>query len=145
VLRAYAERLPALGATDEAVKLLAATIKQDYSAQLVYRYGLLPSSDPALQLKKAEAWLQDAPNDPLLLLTLGRLSVNNQLWGKARSYFEASLRFNRSPEACSELARLLAQLGEQELSNQLFQEGLELLNQQQSRLPVQLPPEASPS
>src|SRR5690606_29470995 len=83
VLRAYAERLHALGATDEAVKLLAATIKQDYSAQLVYRYGLLPSSDPALQLKKAEAWLQDAPNDPLLLLTLGRLSVNNQLWGKA--------------------------------------------------------------
>jgi hypothetical protein len=35
----------------------------------------------------------------------------------------------RNPEACAELARLLAQLGDTERSNQLFQEGLGLLDE----------------
>jgi uncharacterized protein HemY len=45
------------------------------------------------------------------------------LWGKARDYLESSLRVQRNPEACAELARLLAQMGDTERSNQLFQEG----------------------
>ncbi|MDG6404676.1 hypothetical protein QCD79_33735, partial [Pseudomonas quasicaspiana] len=37
----------------------------------------------------------------------------SSLWGKARDYLETSLRLQRNPETCAELARLLGQLGEQ--------------------------------
>ncbi|MNN98062.1 hypothetical protein D3C81_2173590 [compost metagenome] len=69
-------------------------------------------------------------------MTLGRLSLQNRLWGKARDYLESSLRFERNPETCAELARLLASLGETERSNQLFQEGLGLLDERLLALPL---------
>ena len=56
--------------------------------------------------------------------------------GKARDYLESSLRMERNPEACAELARLLAGLGETERSNQLFQEGLGLLDERLLALPL---------
>jgi HemY protein len=62
-------------------------------------------SDPARQLQTAEGWLKEHPADPSLLLTLGRLCLQTSLWGKARDYLESSLRLQRNPEACAELAR----------------------------------------
>jgi len=74
-----------------------------------------------------------------LLLTLGRLCLQNSLWGKARDYLESSLQVQRNPEACAELARLLAQLGDTERSNQLFQEGLGLLDNRLLASPLPAP------
>lgn len=76
------------------------------------------------------------PDDPSLLLTLGRLCLQNRLWGKARDYLESSLNLQRNPETCAELARLLAGLGDTERSNQLFQEGLVLLDERLLALPL---------
>jgi HemY protein len=45
----------------------------------------------------------------------------------------------RNPEACAELARLLAQLGDTERSNQLFQEGLGLLDERLLAAPLPVP------
>ena len=45
----------------------------------------------------------------------------------------------RNPEACAELARLLAQLGDAERSNQLFQEGLGLLDSRLLASPLPAP------
>ena len=125
----YAEQLSRLGAPEEAEEILRGALKRDYVERLVYRYGLVRGRDPARQLQTGESWLKAHPNDPVLLLTLGRLCLLNQLWGKAREYLEASLSFRRSVEACTELARLLAQLGAVERSNELFQEALELFGQ----------------
>jgi HemY protein len=86
-------------------------------------------ADPGKQLQTAESWLKNHTDDAGLLLTLGRLCLQSSLWGKARDYLESSLRLQRNPEACAELARLLAQLGETDRSNQLFQEGLGLLDE----------------
>jgi HemY protein len=80
--------------------------------------------------------LKNNPTDPVLLLTLGRLCLQNHLWVKAREYFESSLTFTRSPQALAELARLLAQQGEVQRSNELFQEGLGLLDQRLPSLPL---------
>ena len=77
--------------------------------------------------------------DASLLLTLGRLCLQNSLWGKARDYLESSLQVQRNPEACAELARLLAQLGDTERSNQLFQEGLGLLDNRLLASPLPVP------
>ncbi|MET1079327.1 MAG: heme biosynthesis HemY N-terminal domain-containing protein [Pseudomonas sp.] len=125
----YAEQLRVLGASEQAEDVLRAAIKRHYDPRLVYLYGQVRGRDPARQLQAAEGWLKGRPHDAVLLLSLGRLCLNSQLWGKAREYFEASLSQGPSAEACGELARLLAQLGEMQRSNQLFQEGLQLLNQ----------------
>ncbi|AJO81352.1 heme biosynthesis protein HemY [Pseudomonas sp. MRSN 12121] len=139
---AYAEQLRQLGAEAEAEEVLRVALKRKYDSHLARLYGLLRGSDPARQLQFAEQWLKDHPNDPSLLLTLGRLCLQTSLWGKARDYLESSLRVQRNPEACAELARLLAQLGDTERSNQLFQEGLGLLDERLLALPLPIPARA---
>ncbi|MDH0302549.1 MULTISPECIES: heme biosynthesis HemY N-terminal domain-containing protein [unclassified Pseudomonas] len=136
LVSAYAEQLRQSGAQGEAEQVLRAALKRNYESHLARLYGLVRADDPARQLQTAEGWLKDHPQDPSLLLTLGRLSLQNRLWGKARDYLESSLRMERNPEACAELARLLAGLGETERSNQLFQEGLGLLDERLLALPL---------
>jgi len=133
---AYAEQLRQLGAQGEAEEVLRGALKRSYDSHLVRLYGLLRGKDPVKQLQTAEGWLKAHPADPSLLLTLGRLCLQNSLWGKARDYLENSLKLQRNPEACAELARLLAQLGETDRSNQLFQEGLNLLDERLLALPL---------
>ena len=129
LLAVYAEQLRHLGAEDEAQTLLQNALKQSYDVALVRLYGLLHGRDAGRQLQVAEGWLKQHPQDASLLLTLGRLCMHNQLWGKARTYLESSLSVQRHPETCAELARLLAQMGELERSNSLYQEGMRLLDE----------------
>lgn len=126
---AYAEQLRRLGADVQAEEILRTAMKRDYNTHLARLYGLVRGADPGKQLQTAEGWLKNHTDDAGLLLTLGRLCLQSSLWGKARDYLESSLRLQRNPEACAELARLLAQLGETDRSNQLFQEGLGLLDE----------------
>jgi HemY protein len=132
----YAERLRRLGASHKAEAVVRGALKHGYDSHLVRLYGVVPGGEPAKSLAFAEGLLKQHPQDPSLLLTLGRLCLQNQLWGKARDYFEASLRQQRNAEACAELARLLAQLGDTQRSNELFQEGLGLLDERLLALPL---------
>ena len=136
LILAYAEQLRRLGAQSEAEEVVRGALKRTYDSHLVRLYGLLRGSDPVKQLQTAEGWLKAHPADASLLLTLGRLCLQNSLWGKARDYFESSLKLERNPETCAELARLLAQLGDTARSNQLFQEGLNLLDERLLALPL---------
>lgn len=133
---AYAEQLRQLGAQSEAEEVVRGALKRTYDSHLVRLYGLLRGSDPVKQLNTAEGWLKARPADASLLLTLGRLCLQNSLWGKARDYLESSLNLERNPETCAELARLLGQLGDTTRSNQLFQEGLNLLDERLLALPL---------
>lgn len=128
LVRAYADGLSRLGAESKAEEMLYAALKRNFDDRLVERYGQVRGREPARQLAHAEAWLKAHPDNAALLLALGRLSLRNELWGKARDYFEASLRIEYRPQTCAELARLLAQLGDSERSNQLFHQGLGLLD-----------------
>lgn len=132
---AYARQLHALGAQEEAEEVLRKALKQGYDSRLVRRYGMLRGRDPLRQLQTAEGLLKQHPQDPVLLLSLGRLCLQNNLWGKAREYFEISLEFSRSAETCAELARLLAHQGDLQQSNRLLQESLGLLAQPLPALP----------
>ena len=60
------------------------------------------------------------------MLTLGRLSVKNKLWGKARTYLEESIEINPLPEAYRTLATVLEELGEHGAAAVQYQKGLEL-------------------
>ncbi|MDH0745887.1 heme biosynthesis protein HemY [Pseudomonas sp. GD03842] len=129
LILAYADQLRRHGADAQAEEVLRNALKREYNSHLARLYGLVRGEDPQRQLQTAEGWLKQHADDPGLLLTLGRLCLQNSLWGKARDYLDASLKLQRNPEACAELARLLGQLGETERSNQLFQEGLGLLDE----------------
>jgi len=71
--------------------LLRGALSRRWSDSLVELYGRVTAKDCARQLSSAENWLQEQPSNPVLLLTLGRLCLKNKLWGKARSYLEASI------------------------------------------------------
>ncbi len=137
LLGAYVELLRGFGQSAEArgEALLAAALQREYHPLLAQLYGLVQGQDLAAQLQRAEGWLKQHPGDAGLLLTLGRLSLRNRLWGKARDYFERSLGAERSAEACIELARLLAHLGETARSQQVLQQGLGLLGRGLPALP----------
>ncbi len=132
-----AELLLQAGGVGQAEELLREALKRGYQEQLAALYVQTGSADPSRQLATAEAWLASQPDNAGLLLALGRLALRCQLWGKARDYLERSLKLERRAETCAELARLLAsRFGETERSNQLFQEGLQLLGGPREQLPV---------
>lgn len=117
-------------------KTIQRALKQDWDSDLVRLYGYVELEHSGRQLAKAESWLSEHARDPQLLLCLGRLACRDQLWGKAREFFEASYRQRRSPEVCAELGRLLAALGEDKASADRFREGLLLREKSLPQLPL---------
>ena len=118
----YARQLIAAGAPAVAEKFLRKALRKSWDDRLVHCYGLAPGEDLAQQMQLAESWLKDRPNNPELLLCLGRLALDNNAWDKAQEYLEASLSLSNRPETCAELANLLARLGKPEQSVDYFQQ-----------------------
>jgi HemY protein len=135
LITAYAELLVKSDAAPEAVKLLKSSLKQEWNPALIRLYGCIKGADPHKQLQQASLWKKEHSEDPALLLTLGRLSLMNSEWEKAREYFEASLEREKSQESYNELARLLQHLGQPE-KHPLLKESLNLLAQDLPRLPM---------
>lgn len=100
-------------------------LRNHWSDELINLYGRIKGHQPEEQLLIAEQWLKDRPNNAELLLALGRLSLRNELWGKAKEYFQTSLHLRRSRETLAELSRLNAHMGEEEASIKLLMQGLE--------------------
>lgn len=122
---ACAGALEHVGESLQAESLLRGYLKGDgWEPRLIRLYGVLRKGDGARQLAFAEGWLRSHPDDPDLLLTLGRLCRRAGLWGKGRDYLEASLRLLQSPEAYAELAAILVELGEVEKSQECYRQGL---------------------
>ena len=124
ILYRYCDSLVRLGAGEKAEQLLRENLKHCYSEPLIHLYGTVDGKDRQKQLLFAESLLAQRTNDPALLLTLGRLALRNELWGKAREYLEASLGLRRSVDVYNELGHLLAHLDQFETSSRYFQEGL---------------------
>ena len=80
----------------------------------------------ALRIERAERWLLERERDAQLLATLGRLCAQAELWGKARSFLEASLSFEESRAAHLELARLAERLGQAGEAQRHFRRAAEL-------------------
>jgi HemY protein len=127
LLEAYFASLVRAGQQDRAEKELAAQLKREWRAPLVRLYGTIESSDPARQLRRAEGWLREHPEDIDLLLAAARLCLRNELWGKARSYLETVVSIRPTPEAYQEYGRLLNQLGEADAAAEAYKSGLNLV------------------
>lgn len=68
--------------------------------------------DQQKSIEIAEKWLQQRPQDPALQMLLGQLSYDQQLWGKAKSYLEASLQISNNNVARLLLAKVLDHSGQ---------------------------------
>lgn len=123
-IRDYARLLARLGDEAQAETLLRKVLRNHWSDELINLYGRIKGHQPEEQLLIAEQWLKDRPANAELMLALGRLCLRNELWGKAKEYFETSLQLRRSREALAELSRLNAHMGEEESSVKLLMQGL---------------------
>jgi HemY protein len=125
LIHARIDALIADGQLSEAESIIRKALDKNWNEELVLLYGQL-EADGAAQLRNAESWLRQRPEDAALLLTAARLCMRNELWGKARSYFETSNAIRPSPEAWHDLGQLMLQLGEEGQASQAFQKGLTL-------------------
>lgn len=124
VLISYiARRLVQLGDVHYAARLLAHALDDENSvasAELARELAQLAEQLSDAQrlelLKEGEGWLKKRPHDSMLLLALGRLAHAQQLWGKAQSYFEASLSIQPTLLAHAELVKLFQATGQESLA-----------------------------
>ena len=105
-----------------AESILRRCLRKQYDEQLISIYGQIQANDT--QLTFAESLLKGQAHSAPLLLCLGRLSKNQQLWGKAKIYFEQSLEYGSTPDAYRELGELLEQLGDHAGACAAYRQGL---------------------
>ncbi len=126
LLAVYIEQLLRLGAHQQAGKLVRQQLRRFWDPRLVYLFGDIRETDVVAQLSQAERWLEKHPGDAVLLLSLGKISLRNRLWGKARSYLEDSISRQPMAETYQFLATLLEQLDEAEAAAECYRKGLAL-------------------
>lgn len=118
--------LRAGGQCSLARQALEALLDKEWDSALARLYGVCGDDDPVAGLARAERWLARQPRDAGLLFALGRLCVQNQLWGKAQSYLEASLSLEPSVETHLALAQLAERLERTDEAQEHYRAAAEL-------------------
>jgi HemY protein len=126
LLRARVRALMAAGDSTAAEAEIRKSLREVWDPDLVLTYAELPATDLPQHLKNAEAFLREHPEDPDLLLAVGRLSIRNQLWGKARSYLDTSIAVRPTAETFEVLGQLMQRIGDKDAAAQAFKRGLSL-------------------
>jgi len=126
-----ARALAAAGDTSAAARLIEDCLDTQWAPELLSTYAA-PGSDVVGRLAQAEKWLAAHPQEGELLLALGRLCIQQQLWGKAQSFLEASLAVAPGCAAHIELARLHDRLEHPEAANRHYRAAADCLAQQRA-------------
>jgi HemY protein len=120
IAAAAARAFMQLGDCRSAHQLIEESLQRGWESELVLLYGECRDTDALGRIQRGEAWLAAHPQDPDLLLTLGRLCIQAELWGKAQSYLESSLSAQPSRAAHIALATLFERLGRADEANRHF-------------------------
>jgi HemY protein len=123
IARTAAQLFIALGDCRRAHEIVEAALEAEWSEQLILLYGECLGADVLAQIERAEKWLKSRPRDRALLLTLGRLCLAQELWGKAQNCLEASLSEEPSRSAHVALAQLFDRIGKPEEANRHYRAG----------------------
>ncbi len=133
IAAAGARHATALGKVALARDIIENALAAEWVPTLVSLYGDVPVgikeervAEARARIERAERWLLERSRDAQLLATLGRLCAHAELWGKARSFLEASLSFEESRAARVELARLAERLGQADEAQRHFRRAAEL-------------------
>ena len=126
VVDAYARKAAAYGLTLPAMDEVESALRREWSSQLVETYGTLAGDDLEARLRRAEGWLDGHPNDPSLLLALGRMCVRLKIWTKARQYLERSLALAPSANAWEALGDTYTDIGDAALAQRCYRNAIAL-------------------
>ena len=109
-----------------AAQLLSDSLNAQWDSELVALYGECISNNVVAQIEQAEKWLMHHKQDAGLLLALGKLCFQQQLWGKAQSYLEASNSIAPSHAAYTALGLLAERMGKTNEAFEHYQSALAL-------------------
>lgn len=105
--------------------LLEKAIKKEWNDRLVYQYGRLTLGPAFERLKTAEKWRSaQGSNNPVLLLTLGRLACQSQLWTLGQSYLKQSLQIRAEVETFHALAQCYEAEGKENQAALTYKEAI---------------------
>jgi HemY protein len=108
---ATATALIEAGADEDARRIIEQGLDANCNGELIKAYGRVSG----ISLRdRLEGWRRRYGDDPDLLLTLGRVCANDQLWGKAEDYLRLALARQASVGAHLALADLFESLGRNE-------------------------------
>jgi HemY protein len=124
VVDAYARKATSFGLVLPAMDEVESALRREWSSQLVETYGTLPGGDLEARLRRAEGWQDSHPNDPGLLLALGRMCVRLSQWGKARQYLERVLALAPSASAWEALGDAYAGSGDAGLAQRCYRNAI---------------------
>jgi len=91
--------------------VLATALERQWEPELVRVFGELPLAVDGRR-ERAEAWLAAHPDDPQLLLALGRLSARERLWARADEQLHRALAHGGGAEAWEALGRVHSAQGD---------------------------------
>lgn len=107
-----AELLLTLDRADDARRIVEQALAEQWDHRLVRRYGACAGSNPLPLIQRAETWQAAHPNDADLCFALGRLCIEQRLWGKAQSFLESALRLAEHDTVKVRTHRALARMHE---------------------------------
>ena len=125
--RIYAQALQQSGSDEACAAFIVRTHENDQveqDEQLTLLYGRLQHSDWAQAIAHAQNWLSAQSDNPVNLLSLGRLYRAQQMWEQAKTCYVGSINQSPDTEACLELAEMLEGLGEYDNAAQCYRLGL---------------------
>ncbi len=108
VVSAYAQRAVDLGMEDAAAAAIDSALKNQWSEALALQFGRIPpgriaATQPNARLLTAEGWLHGHSDSAALAVTLGRLTREQQQWGKAEDYLHRAIAQGGGADAWEEL------------------------------------------
>lgn len=117
VARSGATAFLTLGGDREAAEIVVRALDRNWDADLAVLYAQCRAADTSAQLQTAERWLLTHNTDATLLYALGRLCERESLWGKAQTYYEASLALEPHWRTHVALGEMLARLERHDEAN----------------------------
>ena len=128
VIEYYATELVKLHASGEAEQVLRDYLSNNWVESTVMLYSELDVMASDQQISIAEGWLQQHQHNEHLLYALGKMCMSKNMWGQARTYFEASLAARPMPATYLKLAQLLEdQLENPGQAEEFYRQGLHML------------------
>jgi HemY protein len=124
---AYARQAMRYGQSMAAMDEIESALRREWSPELVATYGGMGSEDLEQRVRRAEAWIDTHPNDPVLLTTVGRMCVRMQLWGKAKPYLERALAIAPSAAAWEALGDVYQGEQQPELAQRCYRNAFALM------------------
>lgn len=124
LVSAYILALLKLRQDEKACDVLDIYLKHCWNADVLKLYSEIRPENPLKLLSNVEHWLKRHPQDGVLLMILGTLSMRQSLWGKAKDYFSRSAEINPTRDIFFALGELHLELHDSEAAQNYFKQSI---------------------